>query len=485
MALGKKPAPGPRGRYNAAGSLRADAVGDCQRGRCVDSGQVDSQADRVPGTVTPRLLKGFRDATPEIEVVRREYLSRLESVAQSFGYRPIETPAIEFAEVLLAKAGGDAQKEIYRFRDHGNRDVALRFDLTVPFARFMALHANSLPLPFKRYQSGKAWRGEKPQKGRYREFMQFDADVVGSDAAVTDVETLAMAARCAEELQLGPFRVRVSHRNVIGELLRDDVTEATAVELMRVIDKAGALTREELTVALRTQATPPTVDAICRLLDSSAAFAAGGNRSVLDSMEEIVGACEGITRLRTIVDLAIDQQPLSDALQIEPSIVRGFDYYTGVVFETNLQQMPDVGSIGSGGRYDDLVGLYSSQKLPGVGMSVGIDRVVHALADEGRLPTLRAGADVIVFCLDDALAVDYQRIAAAFRTAGLRTDVYPSARKLKAQFAYAELLSIPFGLFFGEEEQRAGTVRLKELTNRRERTGLPLADAVELVRTAI
>ena len=437
------------------------------------------------GTVTARLLKGFRDATPEVEVVRRTYLARLEAVAQGFGYLPIETPALEYADVLLARAGGDAQKEIYRFHDHGGRDIALRFDLTVPLARFVAVHAASLPLPFKRYQSGKAWRGEKPQKGRYREFVQFDADVIGSDAAASDLETLALAARCAEELQLGPFRVAVSHRDVIGSLVRRHDSEANLVALMRVVDKAGALSREELIAALGEHTGGETVQAICDLLDTSGSYASEGNAGVLDAIERVVGPCEGVARLREILSLTGDQQPLASALQVDPSIMRGFEYYTGMVFETQLAQMPQVGSVGAGGRYDDLIGLYSSQQLSGVGMSVGVDRVVHALAEEQGLPDIRPGGDLILFCLDDALAADYQRIAAACRAAGIRTDVYPTARKLKAQFAYAEQLRIPFGLFYGEEERERGTVKLKELLTRQEHPELSLEEAIEQVRAAI
>ena len=418
-------------------------------------------------------------------MVRRAYVARFEAVAQSFGYLPIETPALEYADVLLARAGGDAQKEIYRFRDHGDRDIALRFDLTVPLARFVAVHGASLPLPFKRYQSGKAWRGEKPQKGRYREFVQFDADVIGSDAAATDLETLALAARCAEELELGAFRVRVSHRDVIGTLTRQHGSEGSVVALMRVIDKAGSLSREQLAAALAEHAGATTVEAVGQLLDAADHFASGGNAAVLDAMEQVVGQCDGVARLRAILSLTGDQQPLAGTLQIDPAIMRGFEYYTGMVFETRLEQMPQVGSVGAGGRYDDLIGLYSSQPLPGVGMSVGIDRVVHALAEDNRLPDLRPGGDLIVFCLDDALAAEYQRIAGAFRAAGIRTDVYPTARKLKAQFAYAEQLRIPFGLFYGEEEHDRGTVKLKELVARRERPELALEEAVELVRAAI
>jgi histidyl-tRNA synthetase len=441
---------------------------------------VSSVEQAAPRRVDARLLKGFRDATPEIEVVRRDFLARLERVAQSFGYLPIETPALEYAEILLAKAGGEAQKQMYRFRDHGDRDVALRFDLTVPFARFMAVHARELPMPFKRYQSGKAWRGENPQKGRYREFVQFDADVVGSDSAVSDFETLLMAAQCAAALELGDFRILVSHRGIITQLLAQTGASAHLAPIMRVIDKAGSLSENELQVALSEHADAESLAAVLALLD--AGRGGGTAAAVLARIRSVVGEGDGVARLQQLAELAADHEPLASALTIDPSIMRGLDYYTGVVFETALVQLPQVGSIGAGGRYDDLVGLYSSERLPGVGMSVGLDRIVHALADEGRLPQPGLGADLLVFCMSEALASDYQRLANQFRAAGVRTDVYPDARKLKAQFAYAERVRIPLGLFYGEDEQATGRLQIKELVGRKEHANLTPAEALSLTQ---
>lgn len=426
--------------------------------------------------IQPRVLKGFRDFLPDLEARKKSIVRTLEEVFTSFGYLPIDTPVLEYAEILLGKSGGETEKQVYRFTDHGGRDVALRFDLTVPFARFMAQHMAELYLPFRRYHIAKVFRGENTQRGRYREFMQCDFDIVGPDSTSADLEVLLIMQKALASLGMERFTIHLSHRGVLQDFLaRLEVAEP--VEVLRTVDKVRKIGREKVREMLAQLSDEERAG---RILD----FIAPGSEpeEALARMEEGVGADNPhLARLKEIWAV-IGELGLAGFFTIDPSITRGLDYYTGVVFETFLSDLPDIGSVCSGGRYDNLVGLYSAQSMSGVGASIGLDRLMAAMQELGMLEAIPTMApEVLVVCMEERFLAHYHGVAAALRARGIRTEVYPQARKLGQQFSYAEKKGIPFALIMGEDEIAAGTMALKDLVARTQTVVRGLEEVVHAV----
>ena len=438
--------------------------------------------------VQPRVLKGFRDSQPSAELGIRKLIQGFTTVVSRYGYLPIDTPALEYADVLLGKAGGETEKQIYRFADHGGRDIALRFDLTVPFARFMAQHHRDLPSPFRRFQAGKVWRGENTQRGRYREFTQFDADVVGVDAADLDAEILVSALRCFETVDGVTPTIHLFNRGIYNELLEQLGVTSAAVEILRAIDKVRKIGRRQVQ-SLISEATDETAASqIVSLLDF------GGSGDPLAGFVELLGESDGVRRLRRVIEL-LETAGVGDRIIIDPSITRGLDYYTGIVFETFIAaasaddpasgtDLEALGSVCSGGRYDDLASLYTSSSIPGVGFSIGVDRLAAGLEDAGLLEPGEGRPEVVVFRLDESLGDTYFAIAEELRGAGMRTAVVPTTRKLGAQFGYAEQIGARIAVLVGENEVKSGTVTLKELS-RRENAETSRGALVEALRRLI
>jgi histidyl-tRNA synthetase len=422
--------------------------------------------------IEPKVLKGFRDFLPDREAARLSLVRRLEQVFRSYGFAPIDTPVLEYAEVLLGKGGGETDKQVYRFTDNGGRDVAMRYDLTVPFARFMATHLGEIALPFKRWHAAKVWRGENTQRGRYREFIQVDFDTVGTDSASADLEILLLMRESFLSLGLGGVKVHYAHRGVFNAFLSRLGLAGQSVEVLRAIDKERKIGPEKTREILAEIAGGGNADRIlayARVEDSAAltraklAEAAGPDTPGVKRLGEIVAALEDLGVAGTFV--------------LDPSITRGLDYYTGIVFETFLDRLPGIGSVCSGGRYDDLASLYTSQRLPGVGASIGLDRLMAAMEELGEASQATAGPSVLVLMLEEGLLAEYHRIVFAFRDAGIPAEVYPDARKIAVQFAYAERRGIPLALIAGIDERAKGVVNLKDLRTRESFDGLPLGDA--------
>jgi len=417
--------------------------------------------------IEPRIPKGFRDFLPAREAERLSIVRRLQAVFERFGFVPIDTPVLEFAEVLLGKGGGETDKEVYRFTDHGGRDVAMRFDLTVPFARFMAAHLDEVGLPFRRWHAAKVWRGENTQRGRYREFMQVDFDVVGVDSASADLEVLLLMRESLSALGMKRFTVRYAHRGVFNAFLSRLGLQGKSVELLRTIDKQRKIGTDKTRELLEEIAGAAAAADILRFVQVEATPA-----QTLQKLAGLVGSgAEGITRL-THLSEALDHLGVSDSFVLDPSITRGLDYYTGVVFESFLGDLPDIGSVCSGGRYNELASLYTRQHLPGVGASVGLDRLMAAMEELGLSGSAAVGASVLVLYLDDALVGTYHALAQDLRRQGLAAEVYPEKRKLAQQFSYAEKKGIRLAVVCGEQEAAAGTVTLKDLTTRESYEGL-------------
>jgi len=419
--------------------------------------------------IEPRIPKGFRDFLPEKEAQRLAIVQRLGEVFRLFGFAPIDTPVLEFAEVLLGKGGGETDKEVYRFLDHGGRDVALRFDLTVPFARFMAAHLSEIPLPFRRWHAAKVWRGENTQRGRYREFMQIDFDVVGSDSPSADLEILLLMRESMRNLGTEDFTIHYAHRGVFNAFLARKSLETRSVELLRIIDKrrkVGEDKAREMLAEIAGAQNAADIAAFTRV-ESDPSL-------TLKKMKDAVGAeNEGAQRLERIGE-CLERLGVSSSFVLDPSITRGLDYYTGVVFETFLSGLPDIGSVCSGGRYNDLASLYTKQSLPGVGASIGIDRLMAAMEELGLLSVGASASSVLILCLDENLLSSYHGLAGSLRAAGVAAEVFPEKKKLALQFGYAEKKGIPLAVVWGEDEEKAGLVGLKDL---RDRQNYPLAPA--------
>ncbi len=422
--------------------------------------------------IEPRVLKGFRDFLPDKEAQRLAIIRKLEEVFRLCGFSPIDTPALEYAEVLLGKGGGETDKQVYRFKDNGDRDVALRFDLTVPFARFMAAHLNEVPLPFRRWHGAKVWRGENTQRGRYREFMQVDFDIVGADSASADLEILLLMRRCMRTLGMERSAIHFAHRGVFNAFIAGLGLESRTVEVLRTIDKARKVGQEKTLEALEETAGADNARRIAQFIRPE-----GSWKASLERLREMAGKDdEGVKRLSEICS-GLDQLGLSAQFSLDPSITRGLDYYTGVVFETFLSDLPTIGSVCSGGRYNDLASLYTHQRLPGVGASIGIDRLMAAIEELGLASSTTSAPSLLVACLEERLLGSYHRLAEAFREAGIAAEVYPEQKKLAVQFTYAEKRGIPLALVMGEKEESEGVVGLKDLRSRQSYDGLTLENA--------
>lgn len=413
-------------------------------------------------TIQPRVLKGFRDSLPDAEMTRASLVDKLEKVFALFGFVPIDTPVLEYAEILLGKGGGETDKQVYRFRDHGDRDVAMRFDLTVPFARFMAEHADQLYLPFRRYHIAKVWRGENTQRGRYREFMQCDFDIVGTDSASADADILLTAANAMESLGVGDFTLRINHRALFNRFLARIDAQSSSVEILRTVDKLEKI-GPEATVELLTALIAPALareviafiqkeDSFEATLDKMISYCAPGDQLALAARD----------RLRDIME-CVSAAGFERRVALDPSITRGLDYYTGMVVETSLTAMPEIGSVCSGGRYDELANLYTDKKLPGVGASVGLDRLIAALEATGTAAQTDISTEILILHQESAPLSALHALAARLRSAGYSAEVFPETKKTVAQYAYAEKKHIPLALFASSP---AGPFTLRALSRR-------------------
>ena len=420
--------------------------------------------------IEPRTLKGFRDHLPAQALARERILDTARRVYRSYGFAPIDTPALEYLEILTGKGGEETDKQLYRFQDHGGRDVGLRFDLTVPFARFCAQHIGELGVPFKRYHMAPVWRGENTQRGRYREFMQCDFDTIGTTSPVSDLETVLVVHDLLAAIGIGSFTIRVNDRRVLSGVLAECGVADRSAHVLRALDKLGKATPEQ--VAAELEAHGVAADVREKLLGM--ARLAGPPAAVLAALDGLVGSSaagrEGVAALRTLLE-GVEQAGVSDGrVVIDPSIARGLDYYTGVVLECFLDELPELGSICSGGRYDNLAGLYTKQSLPGVGASLGIDRLLAGLEELGRLELVETPAEILLVHFDAKHLGDYLRIAASLRAVGMAVEFYPEARRVGQQLKWAAKKGFRVALVIGSDEFAAGTAQLKDMASGTSRT---------------
>jgi histidyl-tRNA synthetase len=436
--------------------------------------------------IEPRTLRGFRDYLPELMIPREWMLEQARRVYRSYGFAPIDTPALEYAEILLGKGGEESDKLIYRFRDHGDRDIALRFDLTVPFARFAAQYIGKLGTPFKRYHMGPVWRGENTGQGRYREFWQCDFDTIGTTANAADIEVALVIHDLMLALNLDKFRICVNNRLLLNGVLDQFGMTDKAVPILRVLDKLPKIKRDATRAEMIDQAKI-TAEQANRVLDL--AETAGTNAEKLDQLEKNFGgnthSAEGIKRLRQLLDVTAKAGVAPERILIDLSICRGLEYYTGTVYETFLTDLPEFGSVCSGGRYDNLAGLYTKLPLPGVGASLGLDRLLAALEELKLLKGTATPAPVFIVQFSAERIGEYQRMARCLRAAGIGAEVFPDPKKLGQQFQYAEKRGHKLALIAGPDDFTAGTWNVKNLATREEKKGVPDAEVVSFVKAMI
>jgi histidyl-tRNA synthetase len=499
--------------------------------------------------IEPRTLKGFRDYPPPLMIPREHLLEKARQVYRSYGFAPIDTPALEYAEILLGKGGEETDKQLYRFQ-HERHDVALRFDLTVPFARFAAQNIARLGTPFKRYHMGPVWRGENTQKGRYREFWQCDFDTIGTTSNAADIEVVLVIHDLMRALGLERFRIHINNRLVLNGLLEELGLTRKTNALLRALDKLPKIGREavrkEMIAATPAQAeqiltllqqevpderlagllgelglahlkdrllaavrrlevlraseegqqnlreeieklreeivgvTPGQADRVLALVEIQ-----GTNREILDRLGKDFGtnakAADGIARLRELLEVTGVAGVPEERLQLDVSIARGLDYYTGAVYETFLSDLPKIGSVCSGGRYDNLAGLYTKQQLPGVGASLGLDRLLAAMEELQLLPKAATPGPVLLVQFEAARLGEYQKMARSLRAEGIGVEVYPDAKKIGAQLKYALARGFRIALIPFPEEFARGEWQIKDLA-REEKQTVPAAEVAVTVR---
>jgi histidyl-tRNA synthetase len=430
--------------------------------------------------IEPRPLKGFRDYLPALMLQRERMLEIARRVYRSYGFAPIDTPALEYTEILLGKGGEESDRLLYRFKDHGGRDVALRFDLTVPLARFAAQYIGQIGTPFKRYHMGPVWRGENTAHGRYREFWQCDFDTIGTTSNAADIETALVIHDLMIALGFERFVVRVNNRQVLNGLLEDLGLSDKAVPLLRSLDKLPKIGPEKVGAEMQ-QAAGVSGEQASRVL--ALAGTTGTNGEILDRLQSEYGSntrtAGGINRLRELLSVAQTVGVPEQRIQVDLSICRGLDYYTGTIYETFLLDKMDIGSVCSGGRYDDLASLFTKQQLPGVGASLGLDRLLAAMEEMKLLPKVSTPAPVFVVQFVAERLGDYQRVAGTLRAAGIGVEVFPEAKRIGQQLQYAEKRGFAIAIIAGDDEFAKGQWKVKHLASRAE----SVVSAAELVAT--
>ncbi len=432
--------------------------------------------------VQPKILPGFMELLPEDQIQFNRMYDTIRGVYERYGFLPLDTPTIEYSEVLLAKAGGETEKQIYRFQK-GDNDLSLRFDLTVPLARYVAQHSPDLVFPFKRYQMSKVFRGERPQKGRFREFYQCDIDVIGVDTLdlVFDAEIPAVIYNVFKELDFGAFTIRMNNRKVLNGFFTALGYADRIGDILRTIDKLEKMGKDAVVKELTEYGVAEQdVDKILAFIgikgSNDQVLAALQAQDVADEMYR-----EGVDELTKVIGylrrFGIDE----NCYTIDLTIARGLDYYTGTVYETMLNDYPSMGSVCSGGRYDNLTEYYTDQKLPGIGISIGLSRLYYQLKENG---ILKDGAKSLARCLVIPMGEDTMNtaiaVAAELRNAGIATDVYYQNKGMKQKMKYAARLGIPYVAIIGEEEQANGTVMLKNM-NTGEQQAVPVAQLAERI----
>ena len=437
--------------------------------------------------LTPRTLSGFMELMPAEQQRMERMMEILRRTFSLYGFTPLDTPAIESSEVLLAKGGGETEKQIYRFQK-GDADLSLRFDLTVPLAKYVAMHCNELIFPFRRYQIGKVYRGERPQRGRFREFYQADIDVVGDGelSVSNEAEIPSIIYRVFSEFGLERFLIRVNNRKILNGFYAMMGVGDRAGDIMRTVDKLDKIGREKVEALLcgELSLTAELAESILDFITIG-----GTNAEVLGALSAYLGKNEvfdaGVAELTEVTKYLSDFGVPETHFAVDLTIARGLDYYTGTVYETTMLDHPEVGSICSGGRYDNLAGFYTDRKLPGVGISIGLTRLFFILNDQGMFNGLAPTAPCDVLLLPMSADIgEAAALALRLRTAGISTQLYTENKKFKQKMSYADRLQIPYVVFLGDDEIAARTVSCKDMQSG-EQSSLSEAETIDRIKSGL
>ena len=435
----------------------------------------------------PRTLSGFMELLPVPQQQMERIMEILRNTYSLYGFTPLDTPIIESAEVLLAKGGGETEKQIYRFQK-GDSDLALRFDLTVPLAKYVALHYGELQFPFRRYQIGKVYRGERAQRGRFREFYQADIDIIGDGKLdiINEAEIPSIIYRTFSQLGLKRFQIRVNNRKILNGFYSMVGLADKSQDVMRTVDKLDKIGAEKVKTLLMED-TGVAEDVANQVLDFIAI--GGSNQDVLTALEGYKGKDElfdtGLEELSTVVRYLSAFGVPEENFAVDLTIARGLDYYTGTVYETTLLDHPEIGSVCSGGRYDNLAEYYTDRQLPGAGISIGLTRLFYVLGEQGMLnPDLpTAPADVLILPMTEDLSAAIS-LATLLRENGIRAQLHCEEKKFKQKIAYADKLGIPYVIFLGEDEISSGVVACKDMATG-EQTKLEPAATVYRIKAGL
>ena len=437
--------------------------------------------------MTPRTLSGFMELLPAPQQQMERMMEILRTTYARYGFTPLDTPVIESSEVLLAKGGGETEKQIYRFTK-GDADLSLRFDLTVPLAKYVALHYNDLSFPFRRYQIGKVYRGERAQRGRFREFYQADIDIIGDGKLdiVNEAEIPAIICQTFTALGLKRFQIRVNNRKILNGFYAMQGLSDKSGDIMRTVDKLDKIGAEKVRKLLMDELalTDAQADEILKFIAIT-----GSNEDVLTALQAYAGRNEifdeGLGELNTVVKYLAAFGVGEANFAVDLTIARGLDYYTGTVYETTLLDHPEIGSVCSGGRYDNLAEYYTDRQLPGVGISIGLTRLFYVLGEQKMLNDSlnTAPADVLILPMTQDLAPAI-RLATELRGQGIRVQLYCEQKKFKAKMSYADKLGIPYAVFLGEDEIAAGTCSVKDLS-KGEQVTITAAEAANLIKAGL
>ncbi len=437
--------------------------------------------------IKPRTLSGFMELLPGKQIRFEKMTEILRSTYASYGFAPLDTPAIEDAQILLAKGGGETEKQIYRFTK-GDSDLALRFDLTVPLAKYVALHYNDLAFPFRRFQISKVYRGERAQRGRFREFYQADIDIIGDGKLdiLNEAEIPAIIYKVFRGFGLSRFQIRVNNRKILNGFYALLGLSERSGDIMRTVDKLDKIGAEKVKAILLEECgmTENEAEEILKFIAIQ-----GSNAQVLSALEGYTGRNElfdqGLEELKAVTaNLSAFGVP-EENFAVDLTIARGLDYYTGTVYETTLLDHPEIGSVCSGGRYDNLAGYYIDKQLPGVGISIGLTRLFYVLDEQGllnpELPSAPADALVLPMTTDPAPAI---ALAETLRSGGIRVQLYGEQKKFKQKLAYANKLEVPFAVLLGEDEIAEGMCSVKNMKTG-EQVKLTPAEAAVYIKTSL
>ncbi len=437
--------------------------------------------------IEPRNLKGFRDYLPKDQIVRARMLTRIKEVFERFGFEPLETPVLEYQDILGGKYGEEGEMLMYRFKDNGDRDVAMRYDLTVPLARVVAQYQNELPKPFKRYQIAPVWRAENTQRGRYREFYQCDADVAGTAVGIADAECIAMAEQIIEGFGIKKFKIQVSNRKILNAImLTANVPGDKIITAIRAIDKIEKVGAKAVSAELQEKIgmTVNEAEGLIRLTSTKVPDVSALKTFMSKYILKQPQGQEGFDELN-VVFTALKSMGVKN-VEIDLSLARGLDYYTSTIFEAKILEKSKEGgfsSVAGGGRYDKLINLFTGKDVPAVGISIGIDRLFAAMQELGIQEDQNV-VDVLVLNLDKELQADYLKIVGALRGKEINSEVYYQPVDMKKQFNYAEAKSIPFALVLGENEMKKGEIGIRNLKTRKQTT-VKLKDLVKEIKKLV